>query len=464
MGQLCANPKTEKEDWEEKAGVKYNGSHYYGEGAPKKKTQTRGLAGGAPRDQAAVIAPLRAPERVPEREPVPGQRVPERVPEREPVPAPQTRAVPGTQPQGTSSMSAAASASSSAPASQTRGNSRGDDNNVRMTAVASQESVTGILLPDLTGGGKGQDWQAGDFMRLIADARSSHQDALIKRLLKQVAESNYLLRNKWGHPPRTISVSAERCRTNRVRGKGRDPEVSFSLLDTADACCQLARDSRRRICALNFANGEHVGGGYKNGATAQEEDLCRRIPSLYTTLNNAKRDGLYPFGPCTCSNPRSPAKYSEVLYTKGLVIARASEADGFALLGSGAQVTVSLVTAAAPNVNFAKEVYDLDLMYETVKSIFIAPVLEEPAINTLVLGAWGCGAFGGDPVQISDLFTRAITDGLGRLYSEVHFAIPEGRNADVFKGTLERTGIKVSELETTAKSGMNQGRMNNVVK
>lgn len=306
--------------------------------------------------------------------------------------------------------------------------------------------MTPQLIPELGGSAGGKDWQADEFIRLIRDARGREDAALTKRLLKQVAESNYLMRAKW-KIPRTFSVSSHKCSTNRVKGKGKPPKVSFSYLDTVDAVRRLARDRRRRICALNFANGEHVGGGYKNGSQAQEEDLCRRIPSLYTSLNNSKRDGAYPFGPCTCFDPTQPAKYSEVLYTKGCVIARASEAEGFALLKPDDQVMLSLVTAAAPNINFASEIYDLNLMHETVKNIFIAPVLEEPQINTLVLGAWGCGAFGGDPEQISELFMRVLTAGLGRLYSEVHFAVPEGRNADVFRAALDRHKITV-DLET----------------
>ena len=35
---------------------------------------------------------------------------------------------------------------------------------------------------------------------------------------------------------------------------------------------------------LNFANAHHAGGGYLRGARAQEEDLCRLMPTLYTAL------------------------------------------------------------------------------------------------------------------------------------------------------------------------------------
>jgi uncharacterized protein (TIGR02452 family) len=288
--------------------------------------------------------------------------------------------------------------------------------------------------------GKDGEWDPEEFLKKLYEARATGNQNLAKRVLVKVSESNYNLRNKW-RVPKTVPVTYEKCRTTRVRGKGKDPEVSFSNMYTCDAIVALAKASRR-LCALNFANGEHVGGGYKHGATAQEEDLCRRIPSLYTTLYNASKAGHYPFGPCTCKSAKQPGKYSDVLYTQDLVVARASEERGYALLPASGQVTVSLVTAAAPNVNFAKEIYDLDLMYNTIQSIFVAPLLEDPTVNTIIVGAWGCGAFGGQPEDVSSLFARAIKD-FGRLYDEIHFAIPEGRNADIFRKTLQKSGIRI---------------------
>jgi len=165
------------------------------------------------------------------------------------------------------------------------------------------------------------------------------------------------------------------------------------------------------------------------------------------------RAGLYPFGPCTCTSPDEPAKYSDVLLTPNVTIARAGEPEGYALLPTGQQISVSLVAAAAPNLRLAdpKEIFDREHMYNTVKMIFLVPRLLQPELTTLVLGAWGCGAFGGDPVEVSELFCRAIVDeGLGQLYEEVHFAIPSGtddQNANIFREALRRHGLAVRESQ-----------------
>mmetsp|Transcript_39518 Transcript_39518/g.102433 ORF Transcript_39518/g.102433 Transcript_39518/m.102433 type:complete len:263 (-) Transcript_39518:112-900(-) len=262
------------------------------------------------------------------------------------------------------------------------------------------------------------------------------------------------MRRKW-YLPTTMQASWTDCTRWRseVAPKRGKTEITCSVWSTADAlhhfATQFGRDSARKVCGLNFANGVNVGGGYKTGALAQEEDLCRRLPMLYTSLYNAKKEGLYPFGPSTYESKEKPGKYCDVLFTPDVVIARRSEEWGFELLPNHEQLGVSLVTAAAPNINFANEVKDLELMYNTVQSVLFAPLLHEPKTEALILGAWGCGAFGGVAEEIGELFARALRDGLGSDYKHIHFAIPRGdknQNADVFRKCLKDYNIKFQEL------------------
>lgn len=273
-----------------------------------------------------------------------------------------------------------------------------------------------------------------------------------RRKRVEIAEANYSLRKNWS-VPQTMLITYQDCEDSRARvvGFGKEPDVTFSQWSTADALLHFVRAKNAQVCALNFANGSRVGGGYKTGAIAQEEDLCRRIPNLYTTLYNAKLSGHYPFGPSTCSSADRPERYSDVLFTPGLVVARKSEQDGYDLLPDEQQANnVALVTAACPNIP-EKEILDLALMYNTVKAIFVAPRLLQQETSVLILGAWGCGAFGGDAKQVSELFAQALTkDGLGQLYQEVHFAIPcfdpSDKNGEIFRQTFVDQRINFTEI------------------
>eukprot|EP00933_Yihiella_yeosuensis_P015418 TRINITY_DN13459_c0_g1_i1.p1 TRINITY_DN13459_c0_g1~~TRINITY_DN13459_c0_g1_i1.p1 ORF type:complete len:297 (-),score=59.21 TRINITY_DN13459_c0_g1_i1:168-1058(-) len=292
-------------------------------------------------------------------------------------------------------------------------------------------------------------WNHVEFAQQLAQLKLAKDRDGLKAHLKQVAESNYSLRT-WWPTPRTVPVSFKDCAQFSPPG-GKGPVISFSKMDTIEALMKFGRERGRSVCALNYANGKDVGGGYKNGATAQEEDLCRCMPTLYSSLFNASKEGLYPFGPPTCTSKDKPEKYCDVLYTLGLTIARAGPEDGYRILKKEEQIEASLVAAAAPNIKFSKDVNDEELIYQTIQTIFISPQIAQEGVNTLILGAWGCGAFGGDPVQIAGLFIKAmLQDNLGQPYKEIHFAIPETTpddvNYDTFRKVFDAHKIQVVHM------------------
>ena len=235
----------------------------------------------------------------------------------------------------------------------------------------------------------------------------------------------------------------------------KQPKVSIGQWSIADALLVLGpMKGSGAVCALNSASGEQAGGG------VSEAELCRRVPDLYSSLRNAQvlrkepqpsefdaimpsavaerdEDSLYPFGPASGDRDN----YSDVLLTTNLTVKPESKPE------NKPEVKVSVVSAAAPDMLYSKEVYDSSGMAETVRAIFVAPRMECDIVNTLILGAWGCDV-GCPPIDIVNLFSQAIRDkDQGGLYEEIHFAIPEGDNYNIFLQALLRIPLAIEDLK-----------------
>ena len=52
-------------------------------------------------------------------------------------------------------------------------------------------------------------------------------------------------------------------------------------------------------------------------------------------------------------------------------------------------------------------------------------------VETLILGAWGCGVFGQDPKVVAELMQNTLE--YYPHFKKVIFAIPKGYNYDMFK-------------------------------
>mmetsp|Transcript_36012 Transcript_36012/g.95603 ORF Transcript_36012/g.95603 Transcript_36012/m.95603 type:complete len:407 (-) Transcript_36012:170-1390(-) len=289
-------------------------------------------------------------------------------------------------------------------------------------------------------------WDPEAFKSRFEAAHAQGDVQEMRSLLKGVSSSNYKLTKSClaQQIPRTELVTLQQVKQFQP-ARCSNTQFSITSRQTGDALLDFAHISKcwgGVVCGLNFANGVNVGGGYVRGAMAQEEELCRQFPTLYTSLKRAKEHcNAYPFGPSTYRGG-DIQRYADVLFTGRIAGCRANRAQGYRTLAEHEFVdNIALVSAAAPNVKQG-ESNEARLVQEAITAIMIAPKMMDPRIDTLVLGAWGCGAFGCDAHAMAQHFATALNQRLGEFYREVVFAIPDtDQNAQIFERTLRAAGV-----------------------
>lgn len=157
-----------------------------------------------------------------------------------------------------------------------------------------------------------------------------------------------------------------------------------------------------KVLVLNLASPVHPGGGVRRGARAQEEDLCRKS-SLLLSLESKTASRYYDYN----KGLRSFMGSDALMFTPNVEIIK--NENGVLLDDT---VIVSVLTCAAPKVSGGKEGMTENAYRQLVYNRIVA-MLKAAAFfgyRTLILGAWGCGAYGNDASVISDLFRRALNE------------------------------------------------------
>jgi uncharacterized protein (TIGR02452 family) len=197
---------------------------------------------------------------------------------------------------------------------------------------------------------------------------------------------------------------------------------------TGESSLEAARRVGGEVAVLNFASARNPGGGFLNGAQAQEEALCR-ASALYTCLLRAPE--FYDHHRAH----RDPFYTDRVIHSPAVPVFRD---DRGRLLDE--PYTAGFLTAAAPNAGVVRRTAP-ERAGELPAALAARAerVLETAAANgyrRLVLGAWGCGVFQNEPAQVAGAFRTLLG--------------PDGRFARTFEhvtfGVLDRTtGQKVLE-------------------
>lgn len=211
----------------------------------------------------------------------------------------------------------------------------------------------------------------------------------------------------------------------------------FSAADTGRMCrisvvnddSFAASEGLNKPLVMNFANAHVPGGGFLHGAVAQEEALCR-TSTLYASISSAEASEMYRYNNTHIGQVES----DYMLISPEVVVFRG---EGFALLEHPYKVGV--VTVPAPNRRGAALLATAGTIEETfIRRIRImCKAAAKYGYRSMVLGAWGCGAFGNDPGKVAGYFRQVIEgEGFGRYFEEIRFAVygrEDSRNITEFR-------------------------------
>ncbi|MDQ0584856.1 TIGR02452 family protein [Streptomyces rishiriensis] len=186
------------------------------------------------------------------------------------------------------------------------------------------------------------------------------------------------------------------------------------------------------VAVLNFASARNPGGGYLNGAQAQEEALCR-ASALYTCLLEARE--FYDHHRAH----RDPFYTDRVIHSPAVPVFRD---DRGRLLDE--PYGVGFLTAAAPNAGVVlRTVPERASQLPDALAVRAGRVLETAAAHgyrRLVLGAWGCGVFRNDPAQVAGAFRALLGPGgrFERTFEHVVFGVLDRTPGNVVLGAFEK--------------------------
>lgn len=203
----------------------------------------------------------------------------------------------------------------------------------------------------------------------------------------------------------------------------RKPEIVLDNITTVEAIGKYY-ESNKEMVILNFASYKHPGGGYMAGMMAQEEQLCH-FSTMYNILD--KCEDFY-------TNNRKRLNYG-VYETVGLYFKCRFTTNG------RNDIVVNIISMAAPNYGvislYRPEKIDLAMTEMKNRVDAVTRKASTESIDTLIVGAWGCGVFKWPPETVANMFKDSISNNpkSGNI-NRIVFAIPKGENYDVFKNIL----------------------------
>ena len=202
---------------------------------------------------------------------------------------------------------------------------------------------------------------------------------------------------------------------DKMPGKGIPCEYEVNRLDTVSSALRELIGSDK-VLALNFANATIPGGGYLRGASAQEEAICRQT-TLYSSLSSPAASVVYSY------NRQHDLPFGSKYVLLSPVVT-AFRNDSMQL--SPPAKPFAVITSAAPNLygqacEKSQSAID-EAMKHKMRCLFAVAL--DGGYDTLILGAWGCGAFGHIAANVAGAVKEVLVDeGFDRFFGRIVFSV-----------------------------------------
>lgn len=176
----------------------------------------------------------------------------------------------------------------------------------------------------------------------------------------------------------------------------RDNKKQIIALTDEDSVSAIFGHQKGKVCVLNFASYKNPGGMFLIGSKAQEECLCHES-FLYNVLSNFTDNYYLPH----LQTLNKSLYTNEALYTPNV-----------RFFYNDKECLADVLTCAAPNYAAASK-YSRVSMVENLKVLkdrtrFVLDIVSKENVDTLILGAWGCGVFGQDPSEVARYFLNEL--------------------------------------------------------
>ena len=189
------------------------------------------------------------------------------------------------------------------------------------------------------------------------------------------------------------------------------PERAMAAgLVAEDSVAAIMDSAHGKTAVLNFASYKEPGGGFMAGSRAQEESLChesflynvlRQFQYYYDWNNQHKNLGLY---------------LNRAIYTPNVRFERDGQVE-----------YCDVITCAAPNYSVGKKYGNVDSAtnskYLDSRIKFVLNIAAGQGVDTLILGAFGCGVFSQDATEVMEIFKKYLSTEF-KCFDKVIFSIP----------------------------------------